>query len=222
MAKLESSFKNMLLALSGAALIASTGLGLVNDATSNAIATTEKNKQTNAIAAVLPPFEKLGDSYKMMPESGKDSLTVYPALDVDGNIIANAVKTYTYNGFGGYVEIMVGFDNSGNISGYQVLKHSETPGLGSKMNDWFRPAKEVSPSVFEMIFGKVETAEKQSSVIGKNPGTALSVSKDGGEIDAITAATISSRAFLDAINRAYGAVSKDITTDGQTSATKQL
>ena len=78
-------------------------------------------------------------------------------------------------------------DKNGNFSGYSVLEHAETPGLGSKMGDWFKNSE-----------------KPDQYVIGKNPETTkFSVSKDGGDIDAITASTISSRAFLDALNRAY-------------------
>lgn len=203
MAKLQSSFKNMLAALLGVSLVASASLGLVNDLTRDAIAASEIRKQTEALAAVLPKFDSLGHSYKVLPSNGKDSVEIYPALDRQGETIARAVKTYTYNGFGGYIEVMVGFDAQGTVTGYQVLKHAETPGLGTKMTSWFNDA----------------TREKQC-VIGKNPQQSkFSVSKDGGDIDAITAATISSRAFLDAINRGYSVINPE--HDGTTSATKQ-
>jgi Na+-translocating ferredoxin:NAD+ oxidoreductase subunit G len=221
MAKLESSFKNMLVSLFGATLIASASLGLVNDATREAIIKTEQNKQTSAIAAVLPSFASLGEPYKRMPSDGKDSITIFPALNEQGKIMGYAVKSYTYNGFSGYIEVMTGFNADGSIAGYQVLKHAETPGLGSKMNDWFRPQTKVSKSVIEKIFGfEVKAVERQSSVIEKHPGNnKLAVSKDDGEIDAITAATISSRAFLDAINRAYAVL--DFTADVNQSSTNQ-
>jgi electron transport complex protein RnfG len=87
---------------------------------------------------------------------------------------------------------MVGISNDGIISGYQVLKHAETPGLGSKMGLWFSNAEKPN-----------------QNVIGKSMSAgSLSVSKDGGSIDAITAATISSRAFLDAVNRAYSTINE--------------
>ena len=82
---------------------------------------------------------------------------------------------------------MAGFDKEGNVSGYAVLEHKETPGLGSKMDVWFNnPDK---PNQY---------------ILGKNPETTnFKVSKDGGDIDAITASTITSRAFLDALTLAY-------------------
>lgn len=203
MAKLQSTFKNMVTALLGVTLVASASLGLVNDLTKDAITASEIKKQTQAIAAVLPKFDKLGESYKVLPATGKDSVVIFPALDAEGNVIANAVKSYTYSGFSGYIEVMVGFDINGTLTGYQVLKHAETPGLGTKMATWFNdPSKE------------------NQYVIGKNPHeTKFSVSKDGGDIDAITAATISSRAFLDAINRGFAVL--DALYDGTTSATQK-
>jgi Na+-translocating ferredoxin:NAD+ oxidoreductase subunit G len=203
MAKLQSTFKNMVVALLGVTLISSASLGLVNDLTRDAIASAEVKKQAQAIAAVLPAFDKLGESYKILPATGKDSVEVFPALDSDGNPVANAVKSYTYNGFSGYIEIMVGFDKSGTVTGYQVLKHAETPGLGTKMATWFNDA-----------------AKEQQCIVGKNPNQSkFSVRKDGGDIDAITAATISSRAFLDAVNRAFAVLNTQY--DGSTSATQK-
>ena len=87
--------------------------------------------------------------------------------------------------------MIYGFDIDGNITGYEVMSHAETPGLGAKMGEWFR-----SP-------------EGKRNVIGLNPATSnMTVAKDGGDIDAITAATITSRAFLDALTRAHKAYSK--------------
>lgn len=193
MAKLESSFKNMVIALFGVTLIASAALGLVNDATKTTIEKVQLEKQTDAIAAVLPEFDKLGESYKVLPNDGKDSIEVFPALNSEGTIVANAIKSYTYNGFSGFIEIMVGIDSEGTLTGYSVLKHAETPGLGSKMSIWFNDADKPS-----------------QNVIGRslNNGS-LMVTKDGGDVDAITASTITSRAFLEALNRAANTVNVD-------------
>ncbi len=191
------------MSLFGVTFIASAALGLVNDATKDAIAEAEKNKQVKAIAAVLPEFDHLGSTEKALPVNGKDSLEIIPALDAGNQVIGNAVKTYSYNGFSGYIEIMVGFNPHGVITGYRVLKHAETPGLGSKMNTWF-----------------CDSTRSQQNIIGKNPGEQkLTVSKDGGSIDAITAATISSRAFLESVNQAYNVLNKMY--DGVTSASSK-
>ncbi|MCL3780530.1 RnfABCDGE type electron transport complex subunit G [Prolixibacteraceae bacterium JC049] len=192
MAKKESSLKNMLIALFSVTFIASASLGLVENATRGAIAEAARIKQEKAIKAVLPEFDKLGDAFMVKPKSGPDSLEVFPAYK-GSEVVGMAIKTYTNSGFSGHISVMAGFKPDGTISGYSVLEHKETPGLGTKMVTWFRDA----------------TKAKQN-VIGKNPGNInLTVSKDGGDVDAITAATISSRAFLDALQRAYDSV-KDI------------
>ncbi len=121
-----------------------------------------------------------------------------PTAKRNGELVGTAVKTYTNNGFGGKVWLMVGFNPNGTISNYSVLEHKETPGLGSKMDLWF-------------------TKNGKGNIIGKKPGTTgLKVSKDGGDIDAITAATISSRAFLDAVNRAAAGLEGSDISSGAT------
>lgn len=193
----------MLISLLGVSLIASAALGLVNDATKSTIKQAELDKQTKAIASVLPPFDKLGESKQVLPKDGKDSITIYPAMNKEGETIANAVKSYTYSGFSGYIEVMVGFDKEGVITGYQILKHAETPGLGSKMSTWFNNKQKPG----QCIIGRTPAKEP------------FKVSKDGGNVDAITAATISSRAFLQSVNRAYSALNEQY--DGVTAATKK-
>ena len=96
-----------------------------------------------------------------------------------------AIET-SVDGFGGPFRVMVGFDAEGNILGYEILEHQETPGLGSHIEHWFKHADKPN-----------------QNIIGRKADGKFAVSKDGGEIDAITAATISSRAFLKAINQAY-------------------
>lgn len=98
----------------------------------------------------------------------------------EGTAIETAV-----DGFGGQFRVMVGFDAEGNILGYEILEHQETPGLGSHMTHWFKNAEKPN-----------------QNIIGRKAGN-LTVSKDGGDVDAITAATITSRAFLKAINQAH-------------------
>ncbi len=186
MAQKESTFLNMTLTLTLVALIAAAVLGFVHDLTKDDIALAKKKAQEKAIKSVLPPFDHLGESWKALPADGADSLEFFPAFDASEKLVGVAAKTYTKNGFSGLITIMTGISADGNISGYEVLEHKETPGLGSKMNVWFK--NEEKPS---------------QSIIGKNPATTkFEVSKDGGEVDAITASTITSRAFLEAIKRA--------------------
>jgi len=189
--KLESTFTNMVIVLTVVSLIAAYALASVFNVTKEPIEQAALQKKLKAIADVAPAFENdpNADMFKVAaidPSPGLDSLEVYPAKK-GGEIVGYAVKSYTMKGFSGLIEVMIGFEKDGTIKNYSVLKHAETPGLGTKMGTWFN-----------------NEAKPNQCINGKNPKTAnITVSKDGGDIDAITAATISSRAFLDAINRGY-------------------
>jgi electron transport complex protein RnfG len=190
MAKRESSFINMVLTLVLVTGIAAAVLGFVYDFTKGPIEIAKLKAQTEAIKTVLPEFDELGETMVVSPGEGQDSLEFFPAYK-NGELVGTAIKTYTKSGFSGFISIMAGIDKDGNFSGYSVLEHAETPGLGSKIDPWFK------------------TDKGNQSVIGKNPETTdFHVSKDGGQIDAITASTISSRAFLDAMRRAYSTYKK--------------
>ena len=194
MAKRESTFGNMVLTLFVVTLVAAAALGFVNDFTKDAIEASKLQAKLNAIKSVLPAFEEIKGEYKIESQPGQDSLEVYPAYNGD-TFVGLAIKTYTNTGFSGYISIMAGIGADGNFTGYEILEHKETPGLGSKMGVWFR-----------------NEAKPKQNVLGKNPtSTKFQVSKDGGDIDAITASTITSRAFLDALNRAYNCYEKNKT-----------
>lgn len=193
MAKRESTFRNMVVTLLLVTGIAAAALGYVYDLTKGPIAEAKLKAQQEAVKKVLPEYDKLGDSFKVLKETGGDSLEFFPAFK-SGELVGTAIKTYTKKGFGGFISIMAGIDKSGNFSGYEVLEHTETPGLGSKMDIWFN-----------------NTEKPNQNIIGKNPRSSkFEVSKDGGDIDAITASTITSRAFLDALTRAYNSYDKKL------------
>lgn len=119
---------------------------------------------------------------------GKEKMELYPARQ-DGLVTSVVVKTRSDKGYNGYIELVVGFYMDGTISDYKILTHNETLGLGSKIADkefieqfqWFNPERQI-----------------------------FKVTKDGGDIDAVTSATISSRAVIDAIQKAYDAYKKFI------------
>ncbi len=187
MAKKESSFINMVLTLFVVTAIAALALGGVYNVTKGPIALAKRLKIEKAIGEVLPEFDSITE-YKILPEGGKDSLTFYNATKADEKV-GTAIRTYTDEGFSGRFWIMVGFVDGDVISGTSVLEHKETPGLGDKMEkkkaDW--------PDQFN----------------GKNlTEFNLKVKKDRGDVDAITAATITSRAFCDAAQRAYDELKK--------------
>lgn len=200
--KLESNFTNMVVVLFSVTLIASAAVGYVQTLTAGPIEAAKEAKQTNAIRQVIPgefDNDPNADVWKVQTPDGGE-LEFYPAKK-NGEPVGTAVKTFTNNGFGGKIWLMVGFNPDGTVANYSVLEHKETPGLGSKMDTWF-------------------AKDGKGNIVGKNPGTSgLKVSKDGGDVDAITAATISSRAFLDAINRASAALSGN--ADASSGATTQ-
>ncbi|HQG68770.1 MAG TPA: RnfABCDGE type electron transport complex subunit G [Paludibacteraceae bacterium] len=187
MEKLTSSFKNMLISLLSISVFSALTLGSVYTLTKDPIEKSKNAKLENAIKEVLPKFDHLDAAEKISVNNG-DTLNVYKAYDKNNVFVGAAVETNSKKGFAGEIKLMVGFDKNGNIINYSILEQKETPGLGSKMTDWFK------------------TPHGKQDIRGKNPAVNnLSVTKDGGEIDAITAATISSRAFLDAVNKAYQA-----------------
>ena len=187
MAKKESSFVNMVVTLFVVTAVAALALGGVYNVTKEPIAIAKRLKIERAIGEVLPEFDSIIET-KILPEGGRDSLTFYEATK-QGEVVGTAVRTYTDEGFSGRFWIMVGFVDGDVISGTSVLEHKETPGLGDKMDkkkaDWSDQFKKKNLTEYK-----------------------LKVTKDGGDVDAITAATISSRAFCDAVDKAYGAFEK--------------
>jgi len=176
----------MVAALFFVTLLSAGALGFVHDLTEDAIAEAKAGAQSAAINRVLPGIGELGEPVSLLPEGCSDSVVVYPAYR-EGTLIGYAVKSSSERGFSGYLSIMAGLDTLGNFTGYEVLEHKETPGLGSKMTEWFR-----------------NPGKPGQNVIGKNPAsTRFEVSKDGGDIDAITASTITSRAFLEALRNGW-------------------
>lgn len=194
MAKLESTFKNMFLSLFIISLSVGLLLSQVYKITAEPIAAAKALKLENAIKEVVPEFDNnpAQESFQIEVAPG-DSLLVYPAKK--GNeIVGFAVNTASKNGFSGDIQLIVGFDTQSQVINYSILAHAETPGLGSKMDEWFKDAN-----------------KPQQNIIGRDLSKGdLSVSNDGGEIDAITASTITSRAFLEAVNKAYAAYSESI------------
>jgi len=182
---MESTLKNMVAVLFGITLVASAGVGVVNMITVEPIAQSKQAATTAALTEVLPPFDETTSEEHTIDEM---PITVYTATK--GGVVAGyAVQSMSKLGFGGAVRMMVGFDPDGRVVNINVLEQTETPGLGTKMCDEGNP-----------LLGSVkgQRLEDKQLVDGK-----LAVRKDGGDVDALTAATISSRAYVDAVNRAW-------------------
>ena len=206
MKKLESSLLNMVLVLTSVAVIMGGILAFVNHLTEGPIAEQKAKALADGIKEVLACDNltvTATDTVKQNDAKGKElTYIIYQTKDAHGNELGAAVESTT-GGFGGDLKVLVGFDPEGNILGYTLLEHAETPGLGAKADKWFQKGE-------------------KGDIIGKSPAEPLTVSKDGGQVDAITASTITSRAFLLAVNNAYNAYKVTPATDAQTGATQQV
>ena len=193
MAKMQSTLKNMAMSLTLISLFASAALGFVYEFTKGPIEISLLNKKLDAIKQVVPEFtNNPNEEMFKLPTGEGDSLEVYPAKKGD-EVVGYAIKSYTNKGFSGYIGLMVGFKPDGTIYNINVLEQKETPGLGTKMVPEGTPDQPSFKDQFKE----------------KNPVSfALKVKKDGGPVDAITAATISSRAFCDGVQRAYNTFEK--------------
>jgi electron transport complex protein RnfG len=179
---MESSLKNMVLVLFTITLLSSAAVGGFYTITKEPIAQAKVAAVNNALKQVLPEYEA---TTSQTIEVNDMAVEAYTATVAD-KAVGYAIKSSSKNGFGGAISLMVGFDTEGNIININVLEQKETPGLGTKMAD--------------------EGNALQASLVGKNAGKVnLTVKKDGGDIDALTAATISSRAYAEAVAIAYEA-----------------
>jgi len=186
MDKKESTFLNMLVTLFLVTLMAAGMLGGVYSLTKEPIRLTELKRKNEAIQSVVPAFDNEPSREMEKRYVDGDTLYFYTARK-DGNVVGTAVETFTDQGFSGTFKLMVGFRPDGTIIDIAVISHAETPGLGDKM--------------------KKDKSGFSEQFAGKDPANFdLSVRKDGGDVDAITAATITSRAYCDAVQRAYDAL----------------
>jgi len=178
--KLESTLTNMILSLLLFSAVMAAALGFVYGVTKGPIEQANKQKEIQAVREVLPAF----DNDPTADAKTIDGLTFYIGTK-DGHAIGCAVKTFTDKGFSGRFDLMVGFKPDGSINQIVVLDQKETPGLGTKMKE----------PKFKDQFNVLNIATVSNQQ--------LKVKKDGGTIDAITAATITSRAFCDGVQKAY-------------------
>ena len=194
MKKIESTWYNMAIVLTLISVIAGAALAYVNELTKGPIAEIQQRNEAQAIKTVLC------DDNAVITDTITDGDAVL-YLTENGA----AVKTTDpLNGsFGGGLTIMVGLDRDFQVLGYTVLLSNETPGLGAKAGEWFQK-------------------DGRGEIVGKKAGQ-LATTKDNGDIDAITASTITSRSFLRAVNNAYAVYSKALAqgdgTDVHTVAT---
>lgn len=189
MPKKESTFINMVLTLTIITIIAGFSLGFVDDLTKGPKAKARLERKINALQLVLPKFDNNPVTEKKLIKSDqvKDSIEIYTAF-FNNEYVGSAIVSSSNNGFSGLIKIMVGFNPKGEIQNIVVLEQKETPGLGTKMKDekFIQQFREKDPSSFN-----------------------LKVEKDGGDVDAITGATITSRAFGEATQLASDEFNKN-------------
>lgn len=182
MAKKDSIWR-LVIVLTCISLLAALALTGVYALTKEPIEKGQREKKEKALQAVLPQYEgSVRDT--VIVDADNEPIPVHLAIGKDGELCGAGIETYTKKAFAGRFDLMVGFDAEGTIVNTEVLKAGETPGLGDKINK--------DKSDFALQFNHQNPAEFQ-----------LVVKKDGGDVDAITAATISSRAYCDAVQRAY-------------------
>lgn len=183
--KKESTLLNMVVVLFVITLASGLSLGYVNDLTLGPKAAAKLAKKVDALKGVLPPFDNnpVAETLRFPSEMAKDSIEVYPAY-ASGSFVGAAVTGSSEKGYNGLVRLMVGFEPDGKIRNIAVLEQKETPGLGTKMkgDKFLRQFRGKDPANFE-----------------------LKPRKDGGEVDALAGATITTRAFSEATREAYGA-----------------
>lgn len=183
MSKKESTFLTMTLSLLVITLVAGLSLGFINDITKGPKAAAKLERKVNALKQVLPEFDNdvVSEVKLIKLENVKDSTEIYIAT-LKGQDAGTAIIGSSEKGFSGLIKIMVGFNPDGSINNISVLEQKETPGLGTKMKDdkFIRQYRGKNPSSFNM-----------------------KAKKDGGEVDALTGATITTRAFSEAVQQAY-------------------
>lgn len=187
---MKSSLKNMVVVLATITAVTSFAVGYVYKITKEPITNSKAQKTKSALEEVLPVFKNLSEPQELkVYDTDVENITIYKATDAKDAYVGCAVETYSNNGYGGKILLVVGFDVNNNINKISVVGHTETPGLGAKISE------KESPFVVQFQ--------------GKNPNDfKLSVKSDGGDVDAITASTISSRAYADAVKRAFDGVKK--------------
>lgn len=183
MSKKKDTFLNMVVSLFVITIIAGFSLGFVNDLTIAPKAKAKLEKKVNALKLVLPSFDNnpVDEIQLIKSENVKDSVELYPAFS-ENKFVGAAIIGSSEKGFSGLVKLMIGFKENGEIKNIAVLEQKETPGLGTKMKDekFLAQFRDKNPSTFN-----------------------LKVKKDGGDVDALTGATISSRAFGEATKMAF-------------------
>lgn len=158
-----------------------TGLAYVNEITFEPIRAQEERSENDAYKQIFPKAWSFEKGEVSLPENGiiTDIITAHTDGEISGYIVKLSPK-----GYGGAIVMLVGIENGGAVSGVKVISHSETAGLGANCDeDWFTDRfKGKSQFPLSVVKG--------------------SVAKEN-EIDALTSATITTKAVTEAVNTAH-------------------
>ena len=181
-AKKQASMASLVIVLAVICLVSAAILGLINQVTVGPIAANTEKTVQESLRTVMPidgDYEDVTDQYSGDPVTVEVTGSVVPIKAVyKAGDEGYVVESLSPNGFGGALDMMAGIDNEGTVTGIAIISHSETSGLGSKSTD---PEWQAQ---FKGLTGVV------------------SVTKDGGQVEAITGSTITSRAVCDGVNAA--------------------
>ena len=166
------------------AVICSAGVAAIYDATKDTIQQQKDEKEQASLKLVLPEYDNDLKKDMITINLNGESYQCYVAKK-GGQPVGYAVKAGNMNGYNGHVEVLTGFLPDGTIINTQATVLAETPGLGQKA---------IEPKYHDQFNGKNPNAFR------------LTVKKDGGDVDAISAATITSRAYAHAVQTAYDAL----------------
>ncbi len=180
-----AELRRLVIVLTLVTALAGLILSLVESATREPIAKQRREEMLRALKAVLPPVDNAPDTDVVRLVIGRDRKgreqqgTFYRGRQ-NGELRGIAFQVTAPDGYSGNIDIMVGVDPQGTVTGVAILKHAETPGLGDKI---------ARPGFTGSFIGKgLDNADWR-------------VKKDGGNFDQLTGATISPRAVVGAIRR---------------------
>jgi len=154
-------------------------LAFVNDKTKDKIAQIKSDAKVAAMNSVLPTHNNDPVKDAFIP-TGVNSNVIFYVAKEDGKFVGAAFDTSTMSGFSGYIGVMVGVNANNEISAIQILSQNETPGLGANI---------TKTSFLNQFTNMAIPAD-----------STIKVKKDGGQVEQITGATISSRAVSEAIS----------------------
>lgn len=183
-----STFVKNVLCLTLITIVAGFGLGYVYDVTKEPIAQMEENTKLSAYKSVLPDaasFSESDDKEFTSSVAGCDIDSVVTGIDASGTVTGYVINVTSHDGYGGDITISMGIDKDGCVRGVEFLKIGETAGLGMKAKD-----------------AKFKDQFKDKTV------AQFTYTKNGAtsdfEIDAISGATITTKAVTNAVNAGLG------------------